>query len=90
VLSRHAGASEQLRDALLIDPYDVDGSAHALARAVDMSIEEQARRMRKLRANVAAFDGQWWMRQLMGDAMSVHQGVRTESDAEATERSMFV
>jgi len=90
VLSKYAGASQQLREALLIDPYDVDESAHVLARALAVSSAEQAYRMRKLRANVAAFDGQWWMRQLMNDALSLDQRASTESDSGAIGRSMSV
>jgi trehalose 6-phosphate synthase len=89
VLSRYAGAAQQLGDALIVDPYDVDESADALARAIAMPSGEQAYRMQKLRANVAAFDARWWMRQLVGDALLVHQSARTDDSAEAVGRSMF-
>ena len=36
VLSALAGAAQELRDALIINPYDVDGFAAAIARALDM------------------------------------------------------
>lgn len=88
VLSRYAGAAQQLRDAVMIDPFAVNGSADALARALTMSSEEQRYRMRKLRANVAAFDGRWWMQQLMADAMSVHRRTTSEGNADAVERSL--
>ena len=39
VLSALAGASEELREALIINPYDVDGFAAAITRAIDMSAE---------------------------------------------------
>jgi trehalose-6-phosphate synthase/Kef-type K+ transport system membrane component KefB len=53
VLSALAGASEELRDALIINPYDVDGFAAAITRAIDMSPEERALRMRAMRRIVA-------------------------------------
>jgi trehalose-6-phosphate synthase/Kef-type K+ transport system membrane component KefB len=56
VLSELAGAAQELRDALIINPYDVDGFASAMAAAVDMPLEEQARRMRSLRRIVAGRD----------------------------------
>jgi trehalose 6-phosphate synthase len=56
VLSELAGAAQELRDALIINPYDVDGFAAAMAAAVDMPLEEQARRMRSLRRIVAGRD----------------------------------
>jgi trehalose 6-phosphate synthase len=75
VLSQFAGAAQQLRAALLVNPSDVDKSAGALADALGMSIAEQSKRMRLLRANVAAFDASWWTHQLIDDAMLlVHRG----------------
>jgi len=53
VLSALAGAAEELREALIINPYDVDGFAAAITRAVDMSPEERALRMRAMRRIVA-------------------------------------
>ncbi|MGE0392665.1 MAG: trehalose-6-phosphate synthase [Vicinamibacterales bacterium] len=53
VLSTMAGAAQELEDALLINPYDVDAFAAALADAIDMPAGEQARRMRAMRKVVA-------------------------------------
>ena len=88
VLSRFAGAAQQLSDALTIDPYAVEQSANVLARALTMSSDEQADRMRKLRANVAGFDARWWMRQLVGDALAVQPSEGTEENAGTAGRSM--
>jgi trehalose-6-phosphate synthase len=53
VLSRLAGAAQELQDALLINPYDVDAFAAALTRAVEMSADERRLRMRAMRRVVA-------------------------------------
>jgi trehalose-6-phosphate synthase len=53
VLSELAGAAQELTDALLINPYHVDGFAQALERAIYMPLEERMRRMRALRRVVA-------------------------------------
>jgi trehalose 6-phosphate synthase len=53
VLSALAGAAQELEDAVLINPYDVDAFAAALERAIDMTDEEQAARMRAMRKVVA-------------------------------------
>ena len=37
VLSALAGAAQELEDAVIINPYDVDAFAAALARAIDMT-----------------------------------------------------
>jgi trehalose-6-phosphate synthase len=53
VLSELAGAAKELTEALLINPYHVDGFAQALERAIYMPLEERTRRMRALRRVVA-------------------------------------
>jgi trehalose-6-phosphate synthase/Kef-type K+ transport system membrane component KefB len=53
VLSSLAGAAQELREALLINPYDVDAFADTLLRAIDMSPEERRARMSSLRRVVA-------------------------------------
>jgi trehalose 6-phosphate synthase len=65
VLSIKAGASKQLRSALLVDPRDIEGTAESLDQALDMSPAEQMIRMRVMRANVAGFGHHWWLEQLM-------------------------
>jgi len=52
VLSEFAGAAEQLRSAVLVNPYDVDGVAAALRRATDMEYGEARVRMQRLRRTV--------------------------------------
>lgn len=53
VLSALAGAAQELEDALLINPYDVDAFAAALAQAIDMPCDVQTARMRAMRKVVA-------------------------------------
>jgi trehalose 6-phosphate synthase len=53
VLSALAGAAQELEDAVIINPYDIDAFAAALAQAIDMTNEEQVTRMRTMRKVVA-------------------------------------
>ena len=53
VLSALAGAAQELEDAVIINPYDVDAFAAALAGAITMPNEEQVIRMRAMRKVVA-------------------------------------
>ena len=53
VLSALAGAAQELEDAVIINPYDVDAFADALMRAIDMPAAEQTRRMQAMRKIVA-------------------------------------
>jgi trehalose 6-phosphate synthase len=65
VLSRFTGAARELTDALLINPYDVDGFADALAQALTMPEEEQERRMQRLRRHVEDQNIYRWAGQLL-------------------------
>lgn len=60
ILSELAGASDHLRGALTVNPYDVDEIADALERARDMDEAEVRRRMRSMRAAVASLDVHGW------------------------------
>ncbi len=53
VLSALAGAAQELHDALVINPYDIEGFADVLSRAIDMPHAERQARMRAMRRTVA-------------------------------------
>src|SRR5262249_35019094 len=68
VLSTFAGAAWELRGAIVVNPYDVDESAQALAAALTMQPAEQRVRMRHMRAHVAAANAHNWGARLLADA----------------------
>ena len=68
VLSRFTGAARELSDAVLINPYAVDEFAEALRIALTMPLEEQERRMRRLRAQVADNNVFRWAGMLLSEA----------------------
>jgi trehalose-6-phosphate synthase len=49
VLSKFAGASAELSQALIVNPYDIEGVANAIKEGLEMNSYEQGRRMRKMR-----------------------------------------
>ncbi len=60
ILSRFAGAAVECRPALLVNPYDTDSVAMAIARAMSMPLEERRARQRSMRQTLLANDiGQW-------------------------------
>jgi trehalose 6-phosphate synthase len=65
VLSRFAGAAEQLRDALLVNPYDTHATAQAIQQALQMPLEERRIRHQKLLENVKTYDVHWWQRSFL-------------------------
>jgi trehalose-6-phosphate synthase len=62
LLSEFAGAAEDLREALLVNPYDPEAIRRGLEIAVAMSPEERRRRMRALDRRVAMRNVRWWTR----------------------------
>jgi trehalose 6-phosphate synthase/phosphatase len=60
VLSEMAGASNELAEAVHVNPYDVPGSADAYHRALTMPEDERHTRMRALRRRVFSYDVQRW------------------------------
>ena len=49
LLSRFTGASEEIDDALLINPFNIDGFESAIRAALEMPAVERCRRMRRMR-----------------------------------------
>jgi trehalose-6-phosphate synthase len=66
VLSEFTGAAEELRNAFLVNPYDIDGTKAAILEAVGASTGEAARRMRTLRRRVMEFDVHHWANTFLG------------------------
>lgn len=61
VLSEMAGSLEELGGALPINPYDVEGMAATLYRAINLPEEERRARMRRMRHYVRTHDIYRWM-----------------------------
>ena len=61
VLSEYAGASAELVEAVITNPYDVDRAAEAYYAALTMPEAEQQQRMRALRARVMTHDVHRWV-----------------------------
>jgi trehalose 6-phosphate synthase len=68
VLSHFTGAARELTEALIVNPYDLDEAASALAAALQMSDEEQQDRMRAMRAFVGEFNVYRWAGRMLVDA----------------------
>ena len=74
VLSSQAGAAAELHQALIVDPRDIAGMARAIERALDMSPDEQTRRLRAMRGVVSQFTVFRWAAALLADGMRIAAG----------------
>ncbi len=67
VLSKFTGAAVELRDALLVNPYDVVGVAEAIHIALEMSRAERRERMQRMRRQVMEYNIYMWAANVLGD-----------------------
>jgi trehalose 6-phosphate synthase len=76
ILSRFAGAAIEFRRALLVNPYDPESVASAIAQALAMPLEERRARHQDLLAAISAYDIDRWQREflatLQGDDDATH------------------
>jgi trehalose 6-phosphate synthase len=68
VLSHFTGASRELTEALVVNPYDIESAADALARALSMNVGEQRDRMRAMRTQVRESNVFRWAGRVLNDA----------------------
>jgi trehalose 6-phosphate synthase len=68
VLSEFTGAARELTEALIVNPYDLEGSSDALAAALTMPVDEQQDRMRSMRSILIQFNVYRWAGKMLVDA----------------------
>jgi trehalose 6-phosphate synthase len=76
VLSTFAGASRELREAVVVNPYDIDETAQALGRALVMPREERQERLRIMRATIKHNNVFRWAGRMLMDAARIRQRQR--------------
>ncbi|MDD3799196.1 MAG: trehalose-6-phosphate synthase, partial [Novosphingobium sp.] len=71
ILSRFAGAAQQLEDALLVNPYSADDVAHAIRVALEMPRKERKERWEKLIETVREDNVLRWTEDFVGDLETI-------------------
>ena len=71
VLSEFAGAADELRQAWLINPYDINGMKAALLEAYEADDKETSRRMRAMRRTVTQHDVNAWAESFLTELAAV-------------------
>jgi trehalose 6-phosphate synthase len=71
VLSKFTGAAVELRDALIVNPYDVAEVGEAIHRGLDMPREERRQRMQEMRKQVMEHNIYRWAAMILGDLRDV-------------------
>lgn len=73
VLSSFTGASRELPEALIVNPYDIDQAAENLHMALSMSAREQKERMRSMRGLIREFNVYRWAGRMLLDAAAIRK-----------------
>ena len=71
ILSQFTGASWELRDGLLVNPYDLDGMAEAVRVAVEMPVDERRARMARMRQTVREHNIYRWAGLLLSELQRI-------------------
>jgi trehalose 6-phosphate synthase len=86
ILSRFAGAAVECRDALLVNPYDAESVATAIAQALEMPLSERRERHGYIIANLSQNGSDVWGSRFL---QSLEQLQVTGSDEEFWQRSVI-
>jgi len=73
ILSTFAGASRELPEALLVNPYDVTETAAAIVAAIEMPSDERRKRMQMMRRTVAENNVYRWAGRMLMDVARIRQ-----------------
>jgi trehalose-6-phosphate synthase len=65
ILSEFAGAAEELKEALLVNPFNIQETADTIKTAVEMSMDEKKKRFQSLKKKVKEHDSEWWLDQFL-------------------------
>src|SRR5579859_4880264 len=75
ILSCFTGAARELRDALQVNPYDIDQTAESIRAALEMQPEEKQMRMQRMRKTVREHNVYRWAGSLIGELCEVRLDV---------------
>ena len=82
ILSRLAGAAETMREALRVNPYDIDGTAEEIHRALGMEQDERGSRIAALRRRERRDDVHAWTRAIVAAAAEAGEAFPSIGDLE--------
>jgi len=75
VLSEFAGAADELRQAFLINPYDINGMKASILQAVNANSKDLTKRMRAMRKTISEHDVKDWaygFLKVLGETKPLH------------------
>jgi len=79
VLSCFTGAARELRDALQVNPYDIDQTAEAIHAAIEMEPEEKRERMQRMRKVIREHNVYHWAGTLIAELCELRLEVAADT-----------
>jgi trehalose 6-phosphate synthase len=74
ILSQFTGASRELKDALVVNPYDIEQMAEAIRQALEMSPEEQKDRRQRMQETLKERNIYRWAADLISGLAQIRLG----------------
>ncbi|MBN1385045.1 MAG: trehalose-6-phosphate synthase [Elusimicrobia bacterium] len=71
ILSKFTGAARELKEAVLVNPYDIDNVADAIKEAIEMSEKEKQERIEKMRQNIKENNIYKWAAKFIGELIKI-------------------
>jgi trehalose-6-phosphate synthase len=71
ILSRFAGASQELHGALIINPYDIEQTADAIKQAIEMPKDQQYQKMKQMRRMIMNHNVYAWASNILRAMASI-------------------
>jgi len=82
ILSAFTGAARELRDALLVNPYDIERTAEAIRTALEMEPEDRKARMVRMRKMIKEHNVYRWAGDLIGNVCEMRLDNQQSIDAQ--------
>lgn len=83
ILSEFTGAAQELPQAIIVNPYNIEQMAHALKQALEMPRPERERRMAPMRQRVQRYNAKRWAESFISDLVSIPEADRKPAAAQS-------
>ena len=86
ILSEMAGASKELYESLLVNPFDLNQMADALFNAIQMPLEEQQKRNKTMQKRLQRYSVEYWANEFMKALNTKHHTIEESSVIKVNEK----
>ncbi|MFA6872958.1 MAG: bifunctional alpha,alpha-trehalose-phosphate synthase (UDP-forming)/trehalose-phosphatase [Bacteroidaceae bacterium] len=92
ILSEMAGAAQELSEAILVNPNDLDEIKHAIWEALQMPVDDQLRRMQKMQKTISTQTVQKWAADFIDELLKIKEENKMLSNKllSSTQKELFI